>query len=137
QVGMIRPQVGRSRGIRLVVDGRGAWMEITVRLEVLGNQLGADHRPVVAIEQTSLRLRGEEPLGEPPDARRKRNRTEQERTCAGPEGQGNVVNHSGSPHLRPLQGVTTHAAPASKSSGSMSLSISLIPMNGAITPPSP
>ncbi len=45
QVGIVGAQVRAAGRVRLVVDGRRARMEVTVRLEPLGDQLRADHRP--------------------------------------------------------------------------------------------
>ena len=47
QVGIVRPQVRAAGRVRLVVGGRGPRMEITVRLESLGDQLRADDGPSV------------------------------------------------------------------------------------------
>ncbi len=87
QVGIVRPQVRAAGRVGLVVDGRRPRMEVTVRLEPLGDQLRADHRPAVRrVNQAACRLGRKQQLGQSPHDRRVGDRTENEGDGTGPQG---------------------------------------------------
>ena len=74
---------GRVGGVGVVVDRRGAGVEVPVGGERLGDQRRADHRAVAAVDQAPLGLVGEERAGPgprpPPGRRRRRGRRSRRR----------------------------------------------------------
>ena len=95
EVRVLGAQVGPASGIGLVVDRRGAGLEITVGRERLGNQLRADHRAVVIVDEAPLRLMREGQLGQPPDHRRVSDGAENEGDKTRQQGTHGFTDHDG------------------------------------------
>ena len=90
--------------------------------EALPDQLGAEHAPVAPENQAAARLRGEEHLGHAGDGERVQDSRQQQRHHRRAQ-----RDHSGLPHGN------SYTMPTAVSS----MSTSLMPTNGATTPPTP
>ena len=98
-------------------------MEILVVGEVLPNQAGADHRAVIPLEQAAVGPVGEQQLREPGHAERVDEAGDGRHDNDHHDGGTDLSEHGADPQARPIA-VTAR-------------SISLMPINGAMMPPTP
>ena len=120
-----RAEIGtrRSRGIISIACGRGTRLEVRGMREALSDQLRANDLSLFVSDETSIGSLGKEKLSQPGDHKRINDSCQDERNGGTRRAMSSVFCIVNTPYTR---------LKASKMK-----SMNLIPMKGAITPPTP